>query len=369
MLRFKQYLNEAAKRGMGATTDNATITELFPALAFNLGFKPVSVADFQKWVFQIQPKLKSGWKKTFPVASNIDAAKQLIDNLPAMDQKKVSEKFNNAIGIVNWIRDVNLGRPIKKVMWGYRQKPPGVNDQNHAGDIFLYYKDKAVPRILGVSLKGGTAKSMEPKMNSYVGTTFNKKPIKNAYRGDAVKELEDDLWDRVYSKIPGVKDIASKSNYTSKKIEIKKVYRDWDDQNKELSTQLYHEQALASRQKMCSVLNSISTEAVKQWILEEFRLEKKDQEVPLVLVNAIGYRAEIKGDTLATLHPMIIKHHAYLDKNSVQGWFIDVITEDTKLTLKMVIRSDAGVRLDKDIKKLGQLGKFTQLKLLYLGVK
>ena len=63
MLRFKEFLNETAKRGMGATTDNATITELFPALAFNLGFKPVSVADFQKWVFQIQPKLKSGWKK------------------------------------------------------------------------------------------------------------------------------------------------------------------------------------------------------------------------------------------------------------------------------------------------------------------
>ena len=137
MLRFKAYLNETAKRGMGATTDNATITELFPALAFNLGFKPVSVADFQKWVFQIQPKLKSGWKNTFPVASNIDAATQLIDNLPAMDQKKVVEKFNNAIGIFKWIQEIHTNRPIDKVMWGYRQKPRGV-PPNHAGDIFLF---------------------------------------------------------------------------------------------------------------------------------------------------------------------------------------------------------------------------------------
>ena len=367
VLTFKGFLSEAAKTGMGATTDNATITELFPALAFNLKYKPISAADFQKWVFQIQSKLKQGWKKTFPVVSNVDAADQLITNLPAMDQKKVIEKFNNAVGIVKWIREIDSSRPIKKVMWGYRQKPPGVKDQNHAGDIFLYYKDKAVPRILGVSLKGGTAKSMEPKMNSYVGTTFNKEPIKNAYRGDAVKELEDDLWDRVYSKIPNITSIASKSNYTSKKLEIKKLYVQWDDQNKELSTQLYHEQALASRQKMCSVLNSISTEAVKQWILEEFRLEKKDQEVPLVLVKAVGMKAEVKGDSLAAIHPLIIKHHAYLNSSSVQGWIIDVFTDSTKLTLKMVIRSDAGVRLDKDISKLGQLAKFTQLKLLYLG--
>ena len=367
MKSFKGFLSEAAKTGMGATTDNATITELFPALAFNLNYNPISVADFQKWVFQIQSKLKTGWKKTFPVISNVDAAIELINNLPAMDQKKVKEKFENAIGVYNWIKDVHASRPIKNVVWGYRQKPRGVTDQNHAGDIFLFYKDNNKPNILGVSLKAGTVKSMEPKMNSYVGTTFNKEPIKNAYTGDAITELEDDLWDRVYSKIPGVSTIASKSNYTTKKTEIKKIYREWDDQNKELSTQLYHELTLASRQKMCSVLNSISTEAVKQWIKEEFRLEKKEQEVPLVLVKAVKMKADVKGDSLAALHPLIVRHTAYLDKKSVQGWFIDVYTEDTKLTLKMVIRSDAGVRLDKKLSTLGQLGKFTQLKLLYLG--
>ena len=175
MKSFKGFLSEAAKTGMGATTDNATITELFPALAFNLNYNPISVADFQKWVFQIQSKLKTGWKKTFPVISNVDAAIELINNLPAMDQKKVKEKFENAIGVYNWIKDVHASRPIKNVVWGYRQKPRGVTDQNHAGDIFLFYKDNNKPNILGVSLKAGTVKSMEPKMNSYVGTTFNKR--------------------------------------------------------------------------------------------------------------------------------------------------------------------------------------------------
>ena len=363
LLSFKGYLKEAAKTGMGATTDNASITELFPALAFNLKYTPISAADFQKWIFQLQPKLKTNWKRTFPVADNVNAADQLITNLPAMDQKKVIEKFNNSVGILKRIQEIHTNRPIAKVMWGYRQKPRGV-PPNHAGDIFLFYKDKG---ILGVSLKGGTIKSKEPKLNTYVGTTFNKESIANAYRGDAVKELENDLWDRVYSKIPGIDEIANKSNYTSKKAEIRKLYVQWDDQNKELSKALYHEQALASRQKMIAVLNSIPTEAVKKWIWEEFRLEKKGEKVPLVLVKAVNDKAEIKGDSLAAIHPMIIRHHARLNKSSVQEWFIDVFTESDALTLKMTIRSDAGVRLDKKLEKLGQLAKFTQLKLQYSG--
>jgi hypothetical protein len=366
MQSFKGFISEAAKTGMAATTDNATITELFPALAFNLKYKPLNGPDFQKWVFQLQPKLKRNWKKTFPVVSNVDAANELINNLPAMDQKKVSEKFENAVGIYKWILGIHSSRSIKKVMWGYRQKPPGVKDSNHAGDIFLYYKDGG---ILGVSLKGGTPKSKEPKLNSYVGTTLEKEPIKNAYRGDAVKELQDELWDRVYSKIPGINEIASKSDYINKKQEIRKLYVQWDDQNKELSKELYHEQALVSREKVISVLNSIPTEAVKQWIWEEFRLEKKGQEVPLVLVKAVRNTAEVKGDSLVALHPMITKHHARINKNSVQEWFIDVFAGAEQLTLRMTIRSDAGVRLEKKLSDLGQLGKFHQLKLQYSGTE
>ena len=43
------------------------------------------------------------------------------------------------------------------------------------------------------------------------------------------------------------------------------------------------------------------------------------------------------------------------------------VFESDELTLKMTIRSDAGVRLDKKLEKLGQLAKFTQLKLQYSG--
>ena len=38
----EEVINELVE-GMGATTDNASITELFPAIAFNKGFRPSSV--------------------------------------------------------------------------------------------------------------------------------------------------------------------------------------------------------------------------------------------------------------------------------------------------------------------------------------
>ena len=95
---------------------------------------------------------------------------------------------------------------------------------------------------------------------------------------------------------------------------------------------------------------------------------QKPQDVPLVLVKAVGTTAEQKGDDLASLLPLVTRFHAYLNNSSVQGWFIDIDTPDEMKRLEMTIRSDAGVRLDKKLKDLGQLAKFTQLKLQYSGI-
>ena len=66
---------------------------------------------------------------------------------------------------------------------------------------------------------------------------------------------------------------------------------------------------------------------------------------------------------------LITRFYAYLNKSSVQEWLIDVntLTEDKK-TLKMTIRSDSGVRAGKKVSLLGELGKFTMLKLQYSGI-
>ena len=52
MLRFRQFISE----GGAVTTATASITELFPTLAFNLKFKPSSVEDFKKFLYKLDLK-------------------------------------------------------------------------------------------------------------------------------------------------------------------------------------------------------------------------------------------------------------------------------------------------------------------------
>ena len=59
-----------------------------------------------------------------------------------------------------------------------------------------------------------------------VGTQYKK-------LGIDTKSLESDLWDRVYSKVPGVKQIATKSNFV-KNPDVTKAYVDFyvEDEDK-----------------------------------------------------------------------------------------------------------------------------------------
>ena len=119
------------------------------------------------------------------------------------------------------------------------------------------------------------------------------------------------------------------------------------------------------REKLCEVINK-DTKAAKQWIAEEFRLETKGEEIPLVLVKAIRTKWDMAGDPLADMLPRIKTIKAYLNKNSVQEWFIDVSDGKKTLTLLMTIRSDSEFRRAKP---KGKLGSFVGLKLLYRGIK
>ena len=106
--------------------------------------------------------------------------------------------------------------------------------------------------------------------------------------------------------------------------------------------------------------------ATKEWIEQEFRLEKKDVKVPMVLVKAIGDKAESQStDPLRDFLPSVTSVNAYIDKQSVQEWFIDLMGDNgKKMTLTMTIRSDSEYR---EAKQKGKLGAFMMLKLLYRG--
>jgi len=348
------------------TTQNASVTELFPALAFNKSFKPKTIEELRNFLVKLNfsdQKVKS----TFVTASNIEAGKKVISNLNTMKPNIYKDKMENAIGILNFLYETNKISPIAKIMWGYREKPkqsgyPAIPN-NHAGDIFAFFKSKMV---FGISLKAGTEKSKEPLLNTYVATTYKK-----LNREKELKRLENELWDKVYSKVPGATKVANKNDYLmkGKKEKVTQLYVNYFLSNQKKADELYEEMLLVSRQEVCKTLNALSLEEFKMWIKNNFNLQSNKVEVPLVLVKAVGKTASLKSDDLASMLPSIKKFKAYLNTSSVQGWFIDIETPHDKKKLIMTIRSDSGVRKEKKPGDQGRLGKYTMLKLQYSGIQ
>ena len=353
------------------TTVNSTITELFPALCFNNNYNPKSPEDLENFINRLDLSSPKS-KKTFVTDSNLKAGKEFVMLKDSIRPDMRQEKIQNAYAITKFIFETHKNKAIDKVVWGYREKPRGV-PSNHAGDVFIFFKQKTYPAIAGISLKAGSEKSAEPKLNSYVKTTLTKSMwLKSAPR--AVPQLKKELWDKVYSKIPGLPKSITADNYFQSlgkneatkpnPILIEKMI-DLFESNPARFDELYGIMNIVCREKLCEVINK-DINAAKQWIAEEFRLETKGEEIPLVLVKAIKTKFQLAGDPLADMLPTIKKIKAYLNKNSVQEWFIDVSDGKKTLTLLMTIRSDSEFRRAKP---KGKLGSFVGLKLLYRGIK
>ena len=353
------------------TTVNSTITELFPALCFNNNYNPKSPEDLENFINRLDLSSPKS-KKTFVTDSNLKAGKEFVMLKDSIRPDMRQEKIQNAYAITKFIFETHKNKAIDKVVWGYREKPKGV-PSNHAGDVFIFFKQKTYPAIAGISLKAGSEKSAEPKLNSYVKTTLTKSMwLKSAPR--AVPQLKKELWDKVYSKIPGLPKSITADNYFQSlgkneatkpnTILIEKMI-DLFESDPARFDELYGIMNIVCREKLCEVINK-DINAAKQWIAEEFRLETKGEEIPLVLVKAIRTKFQLAGDPLADMLPTIKKLKAYLNKNSVQEWFIDVSDGKKTLTLLMTIRSDSEFRRAKP---KGKLGSFVGLKLLYRGIK
>tara|TARA_R100001079_G_scaffold83448_1_gene46657 strand:+ start:285 stop:1382 length:1098 start_codon:yes stop_codon:yes gene_type:complete len=364
-----QYLS-----GGEQTTINSTITELFPALAFNTGMKFNNATDLEEYIDNLDLNSPRA-RKSFVNNTNIKAAYSYINKMDQIRPSMKKTKLENAVGILNYLYKYNKSRPIKQVVWGYREKPRGV-PYSHAGDIFLIHRnDKIAPKIVGISLKAGTAKSKEPKLNSYVGTTLRKSAWKRAYPR-AIDNLKDKLWKEVYSQIPGLPLKGSKkvdknnwltlSNTRQKPnpILVDAVLNLFQTNPKQFDA-LYVKMNKICREHLVEMING-NLNATKSWIREEFRLQEQNVDVPMVLVKAIGKNANSSStDPLRDILPKATKVKAYLKSGSVQEWFIDVMANGReKLTLSMTIRSDSEYRKSK---QKGKLGAYMMLKLLYRG--
>ncbi len=156
---------------MQDTTFMASITELFPAIAFINKISPsLSVDDFYNAILAVNPS-SSGAPGPYVPGSTTDVTKgkEIIDKSEPGPDFKVREKITNAKRVTEWLNTHNQNHPIAEVYWGYRTKPIGV-DPSNPGDIFLKYANGG---MLGVSLKAGTASSKEPILNTYVKPIFD----------------------------------------------------------------------------------------------------------------------------------------------------------------------------------------------------
>ena len=154
-------------KGFQQTTFMASITELFPAIAFMNGISPsLSTENFYNGILRSNPTTKVA---PYLSTADVSKGKEVVDSSEPGPDMKVKEKITNAKNITKWLNNHNQKHPIAEVYWGYRAKPTGVDGAN-PGDIFLVYNNGG---MLGVSLKAGTAASKEPILNTYVKPLFD----------------------------------------------------------------------------------------------------------------------------------------------------------------------------------------------------
>ena len=158
-----------SRSAMQDTTFMASITELFPAIAFLNGISPtLSTEKFYNAILTSNSS-SVGAPGPYLTTNDADKGKEIIDKSEPGPDFKVKEKITNAQNITKWLNNHNQKHPIAEVYWGYRAKPQGV-DPSNPGDIFLAYKNGG---MLGVSLKAGGAATKEPILNTYVKPLFD----------------------------------------------------------------------------------------------------------------------------------------------------------------------------------------------------
>lgn len=347
---FGKELNIVFKNtrgGMQETTLNSTITELFPAIAFEAGISTNldPAVFYNKLVEANDPRLGAYKNK-----SAYDAGKPFLDKAPT--SSKFEEKTINAQAITEWLIAENKRKKISKVVWGYRNnlKPNGVAP-NHKGDIFAVFDDG---NILGISLKAGGAKTAEPQFNSYVRPIFTSFGMLSDYA-----KLEKESYKTFYKSIPN---ITSENTYG--KASMTKVIGAFEKMNPKQYEMLYDEQLEFVRQYICDMMNKYPAKA-KNWLLREVSAEQEG--VPLIVLKAAGSNTQIINDE------NIIKDcvqtskktngiKAYPSKTSKQNWHIDLNCRTHTTTLNFSIRTNkTGIN--------HKLGQYINLAVKFNGIK
>lgn len=275
--------------GMNMTTLNASITELFPCIAWETGcWKNLNGDNKKAWKL-----IKENTHAGLNCFLDPKDAAQGIKFVESADQGSFQEKVTNARNIYKWLKSKEKqhakSNPLAAVYWGYRKKP-GKIASSHPGDIFLQWADGT---YLGVSLKAGTATSAEPKLNTYV------KPVFDFYADNGYPEarnlyakIKDLLWPN-YLKIPGITQDDFKLWPTGRggpNLGKKLAEKTFEFEKKDSTTynQLYDENLGIIKEQVVQLMNA-SPETTKKFISQ--RMALKGLTPPLIVIKATQVNA------------------------------------------------------------------------------
>ena len=316
--------------GMGETTLNSSITELFPLIAFEKKYNPKDIISFHQFLLGVDvSKLKCVGPK------DIKAAEETINK--ADTSTKFKEKMANAIGVLKYIQQEDKNKKIKSLFWGYRAKPAGV-PSNHPGDMFITYNDN---KILGVSLKAGGKKTSEPQLNTYIGKVFDEFKDRN------YGKLMSLAYKSVYSKIPGMP--PERSFIRDRKT--KDILRDFDKKNNAQYEKFYNDYLEIMRQGIVKLFNKNKDNTIK-YIKTNILRDAPD--VPTIVIKAVGsdYEEVTDKDQLGVFLPQVKFIRATSSQSSKQNWFIELTSGPDTLKMSMSIRTNKSGHAG--LKKLGQ---------------
>ena len=337
--------------GMGETTLNSSITELFPCIAFEKGYSPKDVEDFHKYLMSIDVGTLD-----CVMSSDSQAAQETINK--ADTSTKFTDKMENAIGILKYIQDQHKDKTVSNVYWGYRAKPDGV-PKTHPGDMFIKYRDN---KLLGVSLKAGGKKTSEPQLNTYV------RPVFTAFGETRMMEtLRSTAYAQVYSKIDGMPALANFDGGANGRHRDRRKTEDtlkaYDKANNKGYEADYDAMLEIMRKGVVELFNKDKNKTLT-YIKHEVLRDAPD--VPTVVIKAVGtdYEEVTDRDAVGVFLPQVKFVKAYASKTSKQDWFIELKSGTDSLTMKMTIRSNKSGHAGK--KKLGQFP--TGLAIKYNGL-
>lgn len=316
--------------GMGETTLNSSITELFPLIAFEKKYNPKDIISFHQFLLGVDvSKLKCVGPK------DIKAAEETINK--ADTSTKFKEKMANAIGVLKYIQQEDKNKKIKSLFWGYRAKPAGVPSK-HPGDMFITYNDN---KILGVSLKAGGKKTSEPQLNTYIGKVFDEFKDRN------YGKLMSLAYKTVYSKIPGMP--PERSFIRDRKT--KDILRDFDRKNNAQYEKFYNDYLEIMRQGIVKLFNKNKDNTIK-YIKTNILRDAPD--VPTIVIKAVGsdYEEVTDKDQLGVFLPQVKFIKATSSQSSKQNWFIELTSGPDTLKMSMSIRTNKSGHAG--LKKLGQ---------------